>query len=42
MRGNEFIRRIQKQAKAAGIAFEWRPDREMARTGSSFSETGAR
>jgi len=27
MRGNEFIRRIQKQAKAAGIAFEWRPDR---------------
>ena len=27
MRGNEFIRRIQKRAKAMGLAFEWRPDR---------------
>ena len=27
MRGNEFIRRIQKHAKAVGIACEWRPDR---------------
>lgn len=27
MRGNEFIRRIQKHAKAMGLAFEWRPDR---------------
>jgi mRNA interferase HicA len=27
MRGNEFIRRIQKHAKALGLAYEWRPDR---------------
>jgi mRNA interferase HicA len=27
MRGNEFIRRIQKYAKAAGLSCEWRPDR---------------
>ena len=27
MRGNEFIRRIQKYAKAAGLACEWRADR---------------
>lgn len=27
MRGNEFIRRIQKYAKANGVAFEWRPER---------------
>lgn len=27
MRGNEFIRMIQKHAKRHGIAFEWRPDR---------------
>ncbi len=27
MRGNEFIRKIQKHAKAKGFAFEWRPDR---------------
>ena len=27
MRGNEFIRMIQKYARANGIAIEWRPDR---------------
>ena len=27
MRGNEFIRKILKYAKAAGIACEWRADR---------------
>jgi mRNA interferase HicA len=27
MRGNEFIRRIQKYAKSAGLACDWRPDR---------------
>jgi mRNA interferase HicA len=27
MRGNEFIRKIQKYAKAAGLACEWRADR---------------
>ena len=27
MRGNEFIRMIQKYAKRNGIAFAWRPDR---------------
>lgn len=27
MRGNEFIRKIVKYAKAAGIVCEWRPDR---------------
>jgi mRNA interferase HicA len=27
MRGNEFIRRVQKYAKRNGIAFAWRPDR---------------
>lgn len=27
MRGNEFIRMIQKHAKRKGVAFEWRPDR---------------
>lgn len=27
MRGNEFIRMIQKHAKAKGLAFEWRPER---------------
>ena len=27
MRGNEFIRKILKHAKATGIACEWRPDR---------------
>jgi mRNA interferase HicA len=27
VRGNEFIRMIQKHAKAKGLAFEWRPER---------------
>ena len=27
MRGNEFIRRIAKLAKASGLTCEWRPDR---------------
>ena len=27
MRGNEFIRKILKYAKATGIACEWRPER---------------
>ena len=27
MRGNEFIRRVQKYAKRSGIAFTWRADR---------------
>lgn len=27
MRGNEFVRRIRKYAKANGVSFEWRPDR---------------
>ena len=27
MRGNEFIRKIQKYAKTAKLAFEWRADR---------------
>ena len=27
MRGNEFIRKVQKYAKAANLVFEWRPDR---------------
>ena len=27
MRGNEFIRKILKHAKVAGLACEWRPDR---------------
>ncbi len=27
MRGNEFIRKIQKYAKAARLSFEWRADR---------------
>lgn len=27
MRGNEFIRRIQKYAKSVGLACEWRADR---------------
>jgi mRNA interferase HicA len=27
VRGNEFIRRIQKLAKAKGMAVEWRPER---------------
>ena len=27
MRGNEFIRRVQKYAKRSGIAFAWRADR---------------
>ncbi|MBI4293644.1 MAG: type II toxin-antitoxin system HicA family toxin [Betaproteobacteria bacterium] len=27
MRGNEFIRRVQRYAKRNGIPFEWRPDR---------------
>jgi len=27
MRGNEFIRSVQKYAKQRGIACEWRPDR---------------
>ncbi len=27
MRGNEFIRRVQRHAKSSGLAFEWRPDR---------------
>lgn len=27
MRGNEFIRKVQKYAKAAGLVCEWRPDR---------------
>ena len=26
MRGNEFIRRVRKYARATGLAFEWRPD----------------
>ena len=27
MRGNEFIRKIQKYAKVKGVACVWRPDR---------------
>jgi len=27
MRGNEFIRKIQKYAKTASLSFEWRADR---------------
>lgn len=27
MRGNEFIRRVQKYAKRNGKLFDWRPDR---------------
>ena len=27
MRGNEFIRRIQRYAKRNGLAFDWRADR---------------
>ena len=27
MRGNEFIRRVQKHAKRNGISFTWRADR---------------
>ena len=27
MRGNEFIRMVQKHANAKGLAFEWRPER---------------
>lgn len=27
MRGNEFIRKVQKYAKRKGLACEWRPDR---------------
>lgn len=27
MRGNEFIRLMQRHAKREGLAFEWRPDR---------------
>ncbi len=27
MRGNEFIRRVQKYAKKGGLGFSWRPDR---------------
>ncbi len=27
MRGNEFIRRLQKYAKRRGLGFSWRPDR---------------
>lgn len=27
MRGNEFIRRVQKYAKRNGISFDWRADR---------------
>jgi mRNA interferase HicA len=27
MRGNEFIRQVQKYAKGSGIAFTWRADR---------------
>jgi len=27
MRGNEFIRLIQRYAKRNGLAFSWRPDR---------------
>ena len=27
MRGNEFIRKVQKYAKRNGIVAEWRPDR---------------
>ena len=26
MRGNEFIRRVRKYAKANGMSLEWRPD----------------
>jgi mRNA interferase HicA len=26
MRGNEFIRRVQKYAKARGVACEWHPE----------------
>lgn len=26
VRGNEFIRRVHKYAKAKGFRFEWRPD----------------
>lgn len=27
MRGNEFIRKVQKYAKRNGLACDWRPDR---------------
>ena len=27
MRGNEFVRRLQKYAKKRGLEFSWRPDR---------------
>jgi mRNA interferase HicA len=27
VRGNEFIRLVQRHAKREGLAFEWRPDR---------------
>jgi len=27
VRGNEFIRRVQRHAKQTGKPFEWRPDR---------------
>jgi mRNA interferase HicA len=27
MRGNEFIRRVQKYAKREGLSVNWRPDR---------------
>ena len=27
MRGNEFIRKVKKYAKAKGLVFEWRPER---------------
>jgi len=27
VRGNEFIRRVQKHAKRKGISADWRPDR---------------
>lgn len=26
MRGNEFIRRVQRHAKDRGLRFDWRPD----------------
>jgi len=33
MRGNEFIRKVQKYAKAAGLVCEWRPDRGKGSNG---------
>lgn len=33
MRGNEFIKRIQRYAKERGLMAEWRPDRDKGSHG---------